>query len=128
MMLEYLNIDYQPVVLSDPDSGTEWYGTIHPYKYLPALIDNVDGERTVLWDSTTILSYLSEQYDPKKSLYGRTMKERLEINNWLIFETASLGPSAKYWVWYTLRKGDAVNPAAQEKYERCVTFDFLRSL
>lgn len=91
MILKYLGIQYDTVVLSDSDSGTEWYGTIHPYKYLPALIDNVDGERTALWDSTTILSYLSERYDPEKNLYGRTLKERLEIMNWSIFETASLG-------------------------------------
>lgn len=91
IILEYLGIDWQPVVLSDPDSGTDWYSTIHPYKYLPAVIDNVDGERTVLWDSTAILAYLSERYDSEKSLYGRTMKERLEIQNWLIFETANLG-------------------------------------
>jgi glutathione S-transferase len=91
IILEYLKIDWQVIVLSDPDSGTEWYGKIHPYKYLPALIDNVDGERTVLWDSSTILAYLAERYDPERALYGRNMKERLEVQNWLIFETASLG-------------------------------------
>lgn len=91
MMLEYLQIPWQPVVLSDPDSGTEWYSTIHPYKYLPALIDEVDGERTVLWDSSTILQYLGEKYDPTLRLVGKTMKEKLEIWNWLIFETANLG-------------------------------------
>lgn len=38
----------------------------------------------------------------------------------LVVLTDHISPSAKYWVWYQLRKGDDINPAAQEKYVNLV--------
>ncbi|KAH7048244.1 glutathione S-transferase [Macrophomina phaseolina] len=113
--LEYLQIPWQYAVLDKVAAAAEWFRQIHPLLYVPALIDNVDDERLVLWDSSAILSYLGERYDKQKQLVGRTMRENAEISSWLTFETASIGPSAKYWVWYDMRTGDDVNKKAQDK-------------
>ncbi|KAF7596691.1 hypothetical protein BBP40_000614 [Aspergillus hancockii] len=115
ILLESLELPHDVVVLDGPATRTGWFTALHPQRYVPALLDAVDGQRTHLWDSSAMLEYLAERYDSKNEWFGRDTKEKNEIRNWLTFETASLGPTAKYWVWYSMREGEAVNPAAQQK-------------
>ncbi|OJJ45947.1 hypothetical protein ASPZODRAFT_68717 [Penicilliopsis zonata CBS 506.65] len=115
ILLESLGIPHDVVVLDGPTTRTDWFTALHPQRYVPALLDGVDGQRTYVWDSSAMLEYLAERYDTAHAWSGRDMCEKNEIRNWLTFETASLGPTAKYWVWYEMRTGEAVNPAAQEK-------------
>ncbi len=58
---------------------------------VPAFIDNNNGKRVVLWDSSSILEYLGTRYDNAKLWTGKSLDEMVEIWNWLTFETASLG-------------------------------------
>ncbi|KOS22914.1 Glutathione-S-transferase [Escovopsis weberi] len=115
ILLDCLQVDYDAACIDGPTTRTDWYTKIHPQRYVPALIDEEDGKRVVSWDSSQILQYLADKYDGSKSWSGRTPAERLEIGNWLTFETASLGPTAKYWVWYAIRKPEDQNPIAQAK-------------
>ncbi|KAL6862020.1 membrane dipeptidase domain-containing protein [Trichoderma novae-zelandiae] len=115
ILLECLNKEYDAVCLDGPATRTDWYTRIHPQKYVPALIDSSMGKRVTSWDSSQILVYLASKYDVEKAWSGSTLAEELEIGNWLTFETASLGPTAKYWVWYAIRKPEDKNPKAQEK-------------
>ncbi|KAM6483889.1 membrane dipeptidase-domain-containing protein [Trichoderma sp. SZMC 28011] len=115
ILLECINKDYDAVCLDGPATRTEWYTRIHPQKYVPAMIDSSLGERITAWDSSQILLHLANKYDVEKSWSGSTVAEQLEIGNWLTFETASLGPTAKYWVWYSIRKPEDKNPKAEEK-------------
>ncbi|KAK1243196.1 hypothetical protein MKX07_003824 [Trichoderma sp. CBMAI-0711] len=115
ILLECLNKEYDAVCLDGPATRTDWYTKIHPQRYVPALIDNSMGKRVTSWDSSQILMYLASTYDVEKAWCGSTVAEELEIGNWLTFETASLGPTAKYWVWYAIRKPEDKNPKAQEK-------------
>lgn len=91
ILLEYLQIPWQYAVLDKVAAAADWFRKIHPQLYVPALIDSVDGERVVVWDSSTILSYMGERYDARKQLVGKTLQESAEISNWLTFETASIG-------------------------------------
>ncbi|OPB46121.1 hypothetical protein A0O28_0062420 [Trichoderma guizhouense] len=115
VLLECINKDYDAVCLDGPATRTEWYTRIHPQKYVPAMIDSSLGERITSWDSSQILLHLANKYDVEKSWSGSTAAEQLEIGNWLTFETASLGPTAKYWVWYSIRKPEDKNPKAEAK-------------
>ncbi|KAL6895117.1 membrane dipeptidase domain-containing protein [Trichoderma evansii] len=115
ILLESLGKDYDAVCLDGPATRTEWFTKIHPQKYVPAMIDSYLGERVTSWDSSQILLYLANKYDVEKAWLGSTMAEQLEIGNWLTFETASLGPTAKYWVWYSIRKPEDQNPKAEAK-------------
>ncbi|KKP00670.1 membrane dipeptidase [Trichoderma harzianum] len=99
ILLECINKDYDAVCLDGPATRTEC-----------SL-----GERITSWDSSQILLHLANKYDVEKSWSGSTVAEQLEIGNWLTFETASLGPTAKYWVWYSIRKPEDKNPKAEAK-------------
>jgi glutathione S-transferase len=92
MLMEELGIDSDVICLPGISAlRTEWYGTIHPQRMVPALIDELDGEKVALWDSSSILLYLTQRYDTERRWGGRNLAEDVEIWNWLIFETASLG-------------------------------------
>lgn len=91
ILLESIGVDFDTACIDGPTSRTAWYTKIHPQRYVPALVDEEDGQRVVSWDSSQILQYLAEKYDDEGSWGGRTPAERLEIGNWLTFETASLG-------------------------------------
>ncbi|KAH0490124.1 hypothetical protein TgHK011_001607 [Trichoderma gracile] len=128
ILLECLNKEYDAVCLDGPATRTDWYTKIHPQRYVPALIDSSMGKRVTSWDSSQILMYLAAKYDVEQAWCGSTVAEELEIGNWLTFETASLGPTAKYWVWYAIRKAEDKNPKAQEKYEATPSYPRLRTL
>nr|A0A1U9YI21.1 RecName: Full=Glutathione S-transferase verG; AltName: Full=Verticillin biosynthesis cluster protein G [Clonostachys rogersoniana]AQZ42166.1 putative glutathione S-transferase [Gliocladium sp.] len=115
MLLECLEIDYDAACIDGPTTRTDWFTRLHPQRYVPAMIDVEDGQRVSSWDSSQMLQYLSNKYDAKRMWNGHNAAENLEICNWLTFETASLGPTAKYWVWYALRQGEEQNPKAQQK-------------
>ncbi|KAH7361342.1 glutathione S-transferase [Pyrenochaeta sp. MPI-SDFR-AT-0127] len=115
ILLECLEASYDTACLDGPATRTDWYTKIHPQRYVPALIDANNGNRVTSWDSSQILQYLANKYDKKMLWGGSSAAEQLEIGNWLTFETASLGPTAKYWVWYAIRKEEDRNPKAQEK-------------
>ncbi|KAF2092847.1 glutathione S-transferase [Rhizodiscina lignyota] len=115
ILLECLGVDYDYACLDGPATRTDWYTAIHPQRYVPAIIDAEQGQRVISWDSSQILVYLANKYDKGLLWNGWNAAEQLEIGNWLTFETASLGPTAKYWVWYAIRKPEDQNPKAQEK-------------
>jgi gliotoxin/aspirochlorine biosynthesis glutathione S-transferase len=91
ILLEALGVKYDSACLDGPATRTEWYTKIHPQRYVPAMIDSHEGKRITSWDSTQILQHLASRYDIKMMWIGQNAQERLEIGNWLTFETASLG-------------------------------------
>lgn len=114
MLLEALNVAHDVICLAGlPAMKTEWFGTIHPQRMVPALIDGVDGKRVVLWDSASIMMYLTDKYDTECRWTGKDRIELAEVWNWLTFATASLCPTAKYWVTFDLR--EVKLPEAQTK-------------
>ena len=71
-----------------------WFEEINPNGRIPALTDTFgDGETIRLFESGSIMQYLIEQYDTKHLLsYPQGTRETYEVNNWLFFLNAGVGP------------------------------------
>jgi len=85
--LEELNIDYEFVVL-DMENGEHRnpeFLAINPMGKVPAIDDN----GFYLWESGAILLYLTDQYASD----NLTPQKRAEINQWIVFANATLGPN-----------------------------------
>lgn len=72
----------------------DWFTEINPNGRIPALTDTFhDGKSIRLFESGSILQYLVEQYDiHHKISYPKGTREAYEVNNWLFFQNAGVGP------------------------------------
>lgn len=72
----------------------DWYLALNPNGRIPALTDTfTDGKTIRLFESGSIMQYLVEQYDPKHLIsYPKGSRESYEVNNWLFFLNAGVGP------------------------------------
>jgi glutathione S-transferase len=85
--MEELNLEYEFVVL-DMENGEHRqpeFLAINPMGKVPAIDDN----GFYLWESGAILLYLADQY----SSQNLTPQKRAEINQWIVFANATLGPN-----------------------------------
>ena len=71
-----------------------WFLEINPNGRIPALTDTFsDGQKIRLFESGSILQYLAEQYDPDHKIsFPKGSREYYEMNNWLFFQNAGVGP------------------------------------
>lgn len=71
-----------------------WFLEINPNGRIPALTDTfTDGQQIRLFESGSIMQYLVEQYDTKHVIsYPKGSREHYEVNNWLFFLNAGVGP------------------------------------
>lgn len=71
-----------------------WFLEINPNGRIPAITDTfTDGQQIRLFESGSVLQYLVEQYDTEHKLsYPRGTREAYEVNNWLFFQNAGVGP------------------------------------
>ncbi|KAI3326355.1 glutathione S-transferase [Xylariaceae sp. AK1471] len=99
MLAEELGINH---VISVVDTKATWYHKIHPERYVPALKDwcSVTEKEIVVFESTACLQYLAEQYDQAGAWSGRNAAEKAAVLSWTAYQTAGLGPSAKYWLYF----------------------------
>lgn len=72
----------------------DWFLALNPNGRIPALTDTfTDGKTIRLFESGSIMQYLVEQYDPKHLIsYPKGSRETYEVNNWLFFLNAGVGP------------------------------------
>ncbi|KAK7540274.1 glutathione S-transferase [Phyllosticta citricarpa] len=99
MLAEELNLDYEisVVVTKDP-----WYQPIHPERYVPTIRDK-DSETDqdiYVFESTACLQYLADIYDKEGLWHGKTSKEKGDIYSWTAYQTAGLGATSKYWLYF----------------------------
>jgi len=83
-------IDIQTNAQKEP-----WFLEINPNGRIPALTDTfTDGKIIRLFESGSIMQYLVEQYDQEhhKISYPAGTRESYEVNNWLFFMNAGVGP------------------------------------
>ena len=80
-------------VLSIIDTKDEWYYSIHPERYVPALRDKDPKTKQdiVVFESTACLEYLAERFDGEGLWAGRTAWEKATVMSWTAYETAGLG-------------------------------------
>ena len=71
-----------------------WFTEINPNGRIPALTDTFsDGKKIRLFESGSIMQYLSEEYDTKHVIsYPKGSREYYEVNNWLFFMNSGVGP------------------------------------
>lgn len=82
-----------PHIIAVIDTKEEWYGRIHPERFVPAIRDRcfVTKQDTVVFESTACLQYLAEQYDGQREWLGRNAWEKAQVQSWTAYQTAGLG-------------------------------------
>ncbi|GAW25787.1 putative glutathione S-transferase [Rosellinia necatrix] len=124
IFLEELKIDYTISVI---DTKSQWYYQVHPERYVPALKGwrfATEKEITV-FESTACLQYLVDRYDPAGVWNGKTPAEKAAVLSWTAYQTAGLGPTAKYWLYFLMGYPDRQNPESLPKtvnklHQNCV--------
>ncbi|KAI4958681.1 hypothetical protein J4E86_004286 [Alternaria arbusti] len=99
MLAEELGIDYDISVVVTKD---EWYHSVHPERYVPTIRDQ-DAETKqdlYVFESTACLQYLADTYDKEGLWHGKTQYEKGNILSWLAYQTAGLGATSKYWLYF----------------------------
>lgn len=94
--LEELSLPYttHAVDISKNTQKEPWFLAINPNGRIPALTDTFsDGQNIRLFESGSIMQYLVEQYDTDHLIsYPKGTRESYEVNNWLFFMNAGVGP------------------------------------
>ncbi|KIJ53970.1 hypothetical protein M422DRAFT_24965 [Sphaerobolus stellatus SS14] len=103
ILLEELGVEYELVnkEMNDGPNGIkgEAFLKINPNGRVPALIDHTNDDFAV-WESGAILLYVAERFDPSGKFTGKTLKERAEVWEWLIFQLSGLGPMKGQFFWF----------------------------
>jgi len=94
--LEELGLPYtvKKINISADEQKEPWFLAINPNGRIPALTDTFsDGESIRLFESGSIHQYLVEQYDKEHKIsFPAGSRESYEVNNWLFFLNAGVGP------------------------------------
>jgi glutathione S-transferase len=102
---ERVHVDYFSGAQKSPD-----YMAINPNASMPAMIDG----DFVLWESNAILQYAADKYG-KAAFYPTELKQRADINRWLLWESSSWFPSA-----YVYLVENCVKPLLQSSADPAV--------
>ncbi|POS71307.1 hypothetical protein DHEL01_v210297 [Diaporthe helianthi] len=91
-----------PHVLSVIDTRDEWFYAVHPERMVPSLKDQdpETSEKVIVFESTACLQYLAERFDKDGFWRGTTVCEKGAVLSWTAYQTAALGPTAKYWLYF----------------------------
>ncbi|KAF2417511.1 glutathione S-transferase [Tothia fuscella] len=96
ILLEELGILYKAhkVDMTANQQKEPWFLEINPNGRIPALTDTfTDGKSIRLFESGSIMQYLVARYDTEHKLsFPADSRENYEVNNWLFFMNAGVGP------------------------------------
>jgi len=120
ILLEELKVEYTVVykVLGDGPNGVKApdFLKINPNGRTPAVIDHTNNDKFV-WESGAILLYLAERFDKSGKFVGKSLEERAEVWEWLIFQVSGLGPSQGQVGWFTnFHPVKDLHPSVLERY------------
>ncbi|KAF9741959.1 Disulfide-bond oxidoreductase YfcG 2 [Paraphaeosphaeria minitans] len=94
--LEELGLPYKvhKIEISKNTQKEPWFLEINPNGRIPALTDTFSDGRTIsLFESGSIMQYLVSRYDTEHKIsYPEGSREWYEMNNWLFFQNAGVGP------------------------------------
>ncbi|OAQ69406.1 glutathione S-transferase GliG-like [Purpureocillium lilacinum] len=103
-----------PHVLAIIDTHSQWYYSIHPERYVPAIRDRdpVTGEDAIVFEGTACIQYLAERFDKNGDWTGRTAAEKAAVMSWTEYQTAGIGcrATAKYWLYFLRGYPTRANP------------------
>ncbi|ETS77617.1 hypothetical protein PFICI_09679 [Pestalotiopsis fici W106-1] len=114
-------------VLSVIDTRSTWYYQVHPERYVPAIKDwcPETKKELIVFESTACLQYIAECYDKDGYWAGRNSSEKAAVLSWTAYQTAGLGPTAKYWLYFARGYPNRQNPESLPKtvaklHQNCV--------
>src|ERR1700746_2600252 len=94
-MLEECGLEYRtvPVNISKGDQFKPEFLAISPNNRMPAIVDHAGpgGRPISIFESGAILQYLGRKTG---KFYARTERSRVEVEQWLFWQMANLGPKA----------------------------------
>ncbi|KIJ53948.1 hypothetical protein M422DRAFT_153619 [Sphaerobolus stellatus SS14] len=119
ILLEELGVEYT-IVEKEWGNGLngvkgEDFLKINPNGRVPALVDHTNNNFTV-WESGAILLYIAERFDPSGKFIGKTLEERTEVLQWLMFQMSGIGPMQGQHHWFTF--AHPVKNLDQSVYDR----------
>lgn len=82
------------ISLKEDEQKQPWFLEINPNGRIPALTDSFEDGKTIrLFESGSIMQYLVATYDTDHKIsFPAGSREFYEMNNWLFFQNAGLGP------------------------------------
>ncbi|CCG84230.1 protein of unknown function [Taphrina deformans PYCC 5710] len=95
ILLEELGIDYETTSISfdKKEQKTESFLAINPNGRIPAIEDNTTSPATPVFESGSIMLYITDKYDPEHKLnFAFGTPEYYEVLQWLFFLNAGVGP------------------------------------
>ena len=105
--LEELRLPYKhtKIDISKNTQKEQWFLDINPNGRIPALTDKfTDGKTIRVFESGAIMQYLVDRYDKDHKIsYPKGSREEVEMNGWLFFLNAGVGPMQGYVHPTTLR-------------------------
>ncbi|KAF2201387.1 glutathione S-transferase [Delitschia confertaspora ATCC 74209] len=106
-----------PYVISVIDTKEDWYYGIHPERYVPAIkdFDPESSKEVTVFESTACLQYVAERFDKTGEWSGRNAWERAAVLSWTAYQTAGLGATAKYWLYFSKGYPNRENPEVLPK-------------
>ena len=98
---EELGLDYQSI-----DAGGA-FGVVQEPEYLAknpnGLVPLIEEDGFVLWESNTIVRYLTARHAPDSSWYPSDVRQRAEAEKWMDWVTSSLATPFRPLFWGMLR-------------------------
>ncbi|MEO0498695.1 MAG: glutathione S-transferase family protein [Pseudomonadota bacterium] len=95
IMLEELGVPYEVhyVNIGTGDQFKPEFLAIAPNNRMPAIVDpeGPDGEAVSIFESGAILQYLARKFG---KFCGATQRDRIEVDQWLMWQMGGLGPMA----------------------------------
>ncbi|MEN0087798.1 MAG: glutathione S-transferase family protein [Pseudomonadota bacterium] len=95
IMLEELGVPYEVhyVNIGAGDQFKPEFLAIAPNNRMPAIVDpeGPDGESVSIFESGAILQYLARKFG---KFCGETQRDRIEVDQWLMWQMGGLGPMA----------------------------------
>jgi len=114
--LEEMGLPYEThfVDIGKGEQFSEAFERIAPNHKMPAIVDpeGPDGRPVSIFESGAILQYLGRK---SGRFYGATERERIEIDQWVFWQAANLGPMAGQ-THHFLNYAPEKVPYAQERY------------
>ena len=93
IMLEELGVPYEPhfVHIGKGEQFQPEFLRISPNNRIPAIVDpeGPDGKPISVFESGAILIYLADKFG---RFYGRNPRERVAVNEWLMWQMGGIGP------------------------------------
>jgi GST-like protein len=93
ILLEELGVPYNVkfVAIGKGEQFTPEFLAISPNNRIPAIVDpdGPDGKPISILESAAIMMYLADKFE---RFYGRNPRERVAVNEWLMWQMAGVGP------------------------------------